>query len=182
MTSISRCVTKWVSFFAFILLLPILTTSCAGAPQYDATTDSDISNLQNETDTQMVKMISLYQQGDAASLESASYPNNVAFYNKFNVDITSLELRMEAVPDASNANLPQIFANTRTQMQSISTADKKGDFNSDIAWTASRNHLNVDFAILLTYELSLKGVSSPSSSSTHSVATKTAEAKASAPP
>jgi hypothetical protein len=37
--------------------------------------------------------------------------------------------------------------------------------------------LNAQFAVLLTYELSLKGVSSPSKSSTTSTATATAAAK-----
>ena len=33
--------------------------SCASAPQYDATTDSDISSLQKEIDTQLVRVIEI---------------------------------------------------------------------------------------------------------------------------
>src|ERR1700691_801510 len=50
--------------------------SCASAPQYDATTDSDISSLQKEIDTQLVQWMVDDDLGDADSLKKASYASS----------------------------------------------------------------------------------------------------------
>lgn len=163
-------------------LISIFVISCASVPQYDAETDNQITTLQKEIDSQIVKFIGFSRQTDAASKTKGSYSQNIDFYNKIDTDITSLELRMEAVPDPSTKNLPQIFNNLRKQIDNIQDAHKTKGNLPEVVWTALRNQLNAQFAALLTYELSLKGVGSPSSSTMQSTSTATASSKASPKP
>jgi hypothetical protein len=152
--------------------------SCATAPQYDATTDSDISSLQKEIDTQLVQWIVDDRLGDADSLKNASYASSTQFYAKVDTDLTALELRMEAIPDASTVKLPDFFTNLRNQLLiNLKNAHQKDGHLVEPVLEVTRNQLNAQFAVLLTYELSLKGVSSPSKSSTTSTATTTAAKK-----
>ena len=151
--------------------------SCASAPQYDATTDSDISNLQKEIDTQLVQWMVDDRVGDADALKKASYASSTQIYAKVDTDLTALELRMEAIPDASTVKLPDFFTNLRTQLTNLQNAHQKDGHLPEVVLVAIRNQLNAQFAVLLTYELSLKGVTSPSKSSTTSTATTTAAAK-----
>jgi hypothetical protein len=166
------------------LLFPVVLASCVTPPQYDDQADTQITNLQKEVDSQVVKFISDARQGDAVSLKDSSYLQNIKWYNQVDVDLTSLELRMESSSDPSTANLPQFFDNLRTEFSKIQKDHQgKGNLNV-VVWTVSRGQLNAQFAILLTYELSLKNVksSSASSPSTQSTATANASAKAAAPP
>jgi hypothetical protein len=152
--------------------------SCATAPQYDATTDSDISTLQKEIDTQLVQWLVDVRLGDADSLQKASYASSTQFYAKVDTDLTALELRMEAIPDASTVKLPDFFTNLRSQLLiNLKNAHQKDGHLVEPVLVVTRNQLNAQFAVLLTYELSLKGVSSPSKSSTTSTATTTAAKK-----
>jgi hypothetical protein len=163
-------------YFAFALTFAMLA-SCVTAPQYDATTDSDISSLQKEVDTQLVQWIVADRLGDADSLQKAGYAASVPFYARTDTDLTALELRMEAVPDKSTEKLPEFFGSLRTQLANLQNAHKKDGHLVEVVLVVIRNQLNAQFAVLLTYELSLKGVSSPSKSSTTSTATATAAAK-----
>ncbi len=164
-------------FKHYLALAFTALASCATAPQYDATTDSDISNLQKEIDTQLVQWIVDDRLGDADSLKKATYASSTQFYAKVDTDLTALELRMEAIPDASTAKLPDFFTNLRTQLTNLQNAHKKDGHLVEPVLVPIRNQLNAQFAVLLTYELSLKGVSSPSKSSTTSTATTTAAKK-----
>ena len=173
----SSCSRKQRRHALWLPLLVALAAACASVPpQYDQTTDAAISALQKEIDTQLVQWISLKRAGDPASLAKATYQANIDFYNKVEVDLTSLELRMEAVPDKSTQKLPEFFSNIRTELSNLQTQHKEGPL-SEIVLTATRNQMNAQFAVLMTYELSLKGVSSSSKSSTDSTATSTAAAK-----
>jgi hypothetical protein len=154
-----------------------LLASCATAPQYDATTDSDLSSLQKEIDTQLVQWLVDARLGDPDSLKKANYASSVQFYAKVETDLTALELRMEAVPDSSTVKLPEFFKNLHTQLDTLQTAHQKDGHLVEPVLVVTRNQLNAQFAVLLTYELSLKGVSSPSKSSTTSTATTTAAKK-----
>jgi hypothetical protein len=152
--------------------------SCASAPQYDATTDSDISSLQKEVDTQLVQWMVDDQLGDPDSLKKASYASSTQFYAKVDTDLTALELRMEAIPDSSTVKLPEFFTNLRTQLLiTLKNGHQKDGHLPEVVLVATRNQLNAQFAVLLTYELSLKGVTSPSKPSTTSTATTTAAGK-----
>lgn len=166
------------------LLFAIVLASCATPPQYDDQADTQITNLQKEIDSQIVKFISDAHQGDTAALKDSSYLQNIKWYNQVDTDLTSLELRMESSSDPSTANFPQFFDNMRTELSNIQK-DHQGKGNLGVAvWTVSRNQLNAQFAVLLTYEISLKNMKSTSSSSpsTTSTATKNANGKAAALP
>jgi hypothetical protein len=171
-----------LSVLCCVFLISILVISCASVPQYDAETDKQITTLQKDIDSQLVKFITYSRQTDAASKTKGSYSQNIDFYDKIDTDITSLELRMEAVPDPSTKNLPQIFKNLREQFKNIQDAHKQQGNLSEVAWTALRNQLNAQFAILLTYELSLKGVGSPPSATMQSTSTETTSSKATTKP
>ena len=160
--------------------------ACVSAPQYDATTDANLSALQREIDAQLVKWIADVRSSKSADKENATYAKNVDFYNKVDTDMLSLELRMEAVPDASNKNLPQYFSNLRQIVENIKSTQQEDDakkppeyFDPDVL-QHTRWQIAAQFAPLITYELTLKGVASPKESATSSAATKTASAKKSA--
>ena len=159
----------------------VLFSSCATPPQYDSTTDAAISNAQKEIDSQLVKWISADWAGDAASLDKASFDANRDFYSKVDVDLTALSFSMEAVADKSTAKLPQFFENLRTQIDNLRNDHLKNIHLKAETLQIVRNQLNAQFAVLLTYELSLKGVNSPSSATTQSTATATAAVKTPAP-
>jgi hypothetical protein len=158
------------------------TAACVSAPQYDDTANTELTNLQKEVDSQIVQFISDARQNTADSLKDSSYTQNIKWYNSVDTDTTSLELRMEAVIDPSTANLPTIFDNLRTQMSNIQAVHQAHTNLPVIFWTPIRNQLNVQFAALMTYELSLKGTSSSSSPTTKSTATTTAQSKANSTP
>jgi hypothetical protein len=162
---------------ALALAFAILASCATPPPQYDATTDSDISTLQKEIDSQLVQWIVDDRLGDADSLKKASYASSTQFYAKVDTDLTALELRMEAIPDSSTIKLPDFFTSLRTQLTHLQTAHQKDGHLVEPVLVVTRNQLNAQFAVLLTYELSLKGVSSPSKSSTTSTATTTAAKK-----
>ena len=161
-----------------------LLAGCVTVPQYDAATDTSLSSLQSEIDAKLVEMVSDVRSTDPSVKGKATYQQNVSFYNKVDTDIESLELRMEAVPDASNKNLPEIFNTIRGILDNFENTQKQLDAKTSPEFfgpgdiLATRNQLNADFAPLITYELMLKGVSSPKPSSTSSTATSTASAKA----
>lgn len=162
-----------------IAICVCVSASCTTTPQYDQTTDSAISSLQKEVDLQLVQWMTYKKVGDADSLQKASYKSNIDFYSRVDSELTSLELRIEAVPDRSTEKLPTFFDNLRQQLSNLEKTHQQDGTLSVIVLTPIRNQLNAQFAVLLTYELSLKGVSSGSTSSTDSTATKTAAAKAS---
>ena len=65
---------------------------------------------------------------------------------------------MEATPDASTANLPIYFSNLRTEISNLRATHKEYGSLSSYALMATQSQLNSQFAVLLTYELSLKTV------------------------
>jgi hypothetical protein len=163
--------------FGLSLLLCLSAGACA-PPLYDATTDTMLTNLQKEFDSRIVQLIADAETpNDPAATKDGSYAQTAAWYGKLDTDMESVELRMEAVMDPSTANLPQIFALIRKTLTELQ-ADHKAKQNLNVfVWTSIRSYVNVQFATLITYELSLKNGGSPS---TQSTATATV-AKATAP-
>jgi hypothetical protein len=165
----------------------ILLASCVSVPQYDATTDTQLSALQSEIDSKLVEWATDVSSPDPGTKAKAGYSKNVDFYNKVDTDMESLELRMEAVPDASNHNLPTYFTNLRQMLTNLKGAQQQLEQQNPPAYlsagglTATRWQFAAQFAPLITYELTLKGVASSKSATTKSAATATANEKASAP-
>ena len=161
-----------------------LLSSCVTVPQYDATTDASLSSVQSEIDAKMVELSYDVRSKNPADNAKATYAQNAAFYSKVDTDLESLELRMEAVPDASNKNLPAIFGGIREMLTNFENTQQQLDAEQPPRLMAAgtiqttRNQFNAAIAPLITYELMLKGVSSPKTADTSSTATKTASAKA----
>jgi len=122
-----------------------IVSSCITVPQYDQPPDTNISALQKEIDTQLVQWLSLRRPGDPASLSKASYQASNHFYNKVEVDLTFLELRIEAVQDRSDEKHPAFFSNMRAELASIQ-AQQRNEPPSAIVLVSSRNQLNAQFA------------------------------------
>ncbi|QYE35411.1 MULTISPECIES: hypothetical protein [Sphingosinicellaceae] len=164
---------RLIAVLCLALPLAVLPAACVTVPQYDATTDSAISAVQREIDGRLVTLISAAESTDPAVRQSASFARNAAFYDQVDSDLVALAMRMEAVQDRSTANLPQFFANLAQQMSNLKAAHKTDDIIPGPVVAITRKQLNANFAVLLTYELSLKGVASAGKASTTSTATAT---------
>jgi len=170
-------------YVAAIATIGSLVAGCASLPQYDSTTDTNLTSLQKEIDWQIVEWTSDANSTDATTKAKLLNSNNIDFYNKVDTDIESVELRMEAVPDASNQNLPQYFTNLRQMLTNLKAGEQGMEAltpSSNLSSTslaATRWQFAAQFAPLITYELQLKGVSSPKKAKTSSASTDTAKAK-----
>jgi hypothetical protein len=147
--------------FFIVLHIAFLLCSCA-APQYDSKADAAISDLQSKLHGQI--------DGWISKSKPASYTKNVAFYDGVDTDLKSLELRMEATPDPSTANLPIIFSNLSNQITTLRKTHEETGTPTEFFLLATQQQLDAQFAALLTYELSLK-TSGPMGATTQSTAT-----------
>lgn len=120
---------------------------CA-APQYDGKADTAIGDLQSKIHGQIAGWIS--------NAKPATYVKNKEFYDQIDTDLKSLEIRMEATPDRSTANLPVYFANLNSEILILKDLHKKHDALSEPFLRATQQDIDSQFAALLTYELSLK--------------------------
>lgn len=137
------------------ILLPLcsvilLIVAACTAPQYDSKADTSISDLQSKLHRTI--------DGWISGSTDPTFNKNIAFYDDVDSSLKGLELRMEATPDASTANLPVYFSNLRTQLSNLRATHKEYGTLSEFALRATQNQLDSQFAVLLTYELSLKTV------------------------
>jgi hypothetical protein len=165
--------TKTLSWLFAITLLGL--GGCA-APQYDAQTDKLISTLQSDVDTQLVSLISLdhkiaglkgssdstSQKALAEATTKAGYDANSGFYDKIDVELTSLALRVDAAPNDSTARIDVAIKALRDNLLG---RDIKGSLQNvhlasgvldESYLTSEQGILNTQFQALLTYELVLK--------------------------
>jgi hypothetical protein len=143
------------------ILAAALIAGCVSAPQYDATTDARLSALQQNVDEEFVTLISLARSKTTEAKNLSAFDKAVPFYNKVDTDLTSLELRMEAVTDPSTAKLPIFFSTLHREFDEIRDKHEKEGVLDEGFLKYTRAQMNAQFAVLLTYELSLKGVPSP---------------------
>jgi hypothetical protein len=164
---------------AFIAMLG--AAGCA-APQYDDQTDKMISTLQSDVDTQLVTLITLDHKiaalaakSDAASQKAladattkAGYDASSSFYDKTDVELTSLRLRVDAAPNNSTANIDTALTDLSENLLGEDTAgslqnhhkNSPGGVMDLFYLTTIEKQLNAQFQALLSYELVLKGNSS----------------------
>ncbi|MBV9749119.1 MAG: hypothetical protein JO157_09910 [Acetobacteraceae bacterium] len=171
--------------------MAVLLAGCV-AP-YDEQTDEAISALQQETDAEIVRLITLDHKigalsaqdvsnqatltavcttvppGNAALADAcgkASYDQNTDFYDKFDTDLTSLKLRLDAAPDASTPSLDNLLTQLRNIVLSpqggLKSLHAKRVVLNESALTSTRAPLNALFQTLLRYELNLKNGKSTS--------------------
>ena len=149
-------------------LIAFFICSCASAPQYDSKADAAISDLQSKLHGQI--------NGWISGSTPIDYTKNIKFYDELDTSLKGLELRMEATPDPSTANLPIIFVNLSTQIANLRSIHKQGS-PTGYYLKAKQQQLDAQFAALLTYELSLKTVGS--AGATQSTATSQNASKSS---
>jgi len=147
-----------VSFIAFLIC------SCTTAPQYDAKADTDIGNLQSKLHLRINNWIS--------GSKPVTWSNdNISFYDDIDNMLKSLEIRMEATPDPSTANLPIVFSNLSAEITSLKTLHMQQGKLSEAYLRAKQQQLDAQFAALFTYELSLKTAATGGGGATQSTAT-----------
>ena len=91
------------AFLCQLLLCFVALSGCTAInlmPNYDERTDKLVTALQHKFETFFVRL------EDTIGTDAASYEHNKAFYQEIRVDISALELRVNAIPN-----------NTKTQEQ-----------------------------------------------------------------
>jgi hypothetical protein len=155
------------------LIVGLAVAACS-APPYDEQIDRLISALQSDVDGQIVTLISLDHKiaefstatidasrralGDARG--KASYDANAAFYDKIDSQITSLRLRIDALPNEATPNLDrsldELRANLLSDQGSLRSVHQQQGILGEAYLLNERKLLNAQFQALLTYELVLK--------------------------
>jgi hypothetical protein len=159
----------------------LLAAACA-APQYDDQTDKLISELQTDVDTEIVSLItldhkisSLSGKSDAASQRAladakakAGYDANTGFYDKVDVDLTSLQTRVDAEPSAATPHLDTAIKDLRDNLLaadgSMQATHQKVGILSEAYLRNVKMLVDAQIGALLTRELGLKSGSSSTSS------------------
>lgn len=174
MTVHSHLITSGARFAAFAAMA--LSVGCATI-QYDAQADSQISKLQTDVDTQLVTLISLEDQWadlngktEAEDIKAASevkahlsYYGNIDAYNKIDVDLTTLKLRVDANPDRNTPLIDADLDRMRAGLLGSGPADRTslrglhhgGQLSRDLLVDAEKQ-FNIQFQSLLAYETALK--------------------------
>ena len=166
-----------------ITISVLLLVAACTAPQYDDQTDKLISQLQTDVDTGIVSLItldrkirSLSGKTDAASQKAladartkAGYDANTSFYEKVDVDLTSLQTRVDAEPSAATPHLDAAIKDLRDNLLaeegSIQATHQKVGVLSEAYLRNAKTIVDAQIGILLTRELGLKTGSSGASSS-----------------
>jgi hypothetical protein len=174
---------------AAAIVLMTVAAGCVTAPQYDDQTDKQISQLQTDIDTQIVTLITLdhkiqaltgktdatSQKALADATSRASYDANTAFYDKVDVDLTTLQTRVDSEPSAAtphlDSSLKNLHDNLLTADGSMQLTHQKVTVLSATYLQSAQVIVDAQIGALLTRELGLKnaGASKP--------ATNTAAAK-----
>lgn len=161
-------------FFTMRALVPLLALVLAGcvAPPYDSRTDDLVSSLQTEVDAKIVSLITLDRQiaelqtrSDPDSIKAlaeakkkASYDANVEFYDKVDVDLMSLSLRLDAsVTDESRQKLDVTISSIHDNLLeadgSMQLAHRKQVILPERDLKPRRLQFKALFGAVLTYEL-----------------------------
>jgi hypothetical protein len=155
------------------LVIGLAVAACT-APPYDEQTDRLISAVQSDVDGQIVMLISLDHRiaelaaasNDASrkaladARTKAGYEANAAFYDKLDSELTSLRLRIDALPNEATANIDrsidELRANLLSGEGSLRSVHQQQGILSEPYLLNERKLLNGQFQALLTYELVLK--------------------------
>jgi len=176
--------TRVYSIARVACLMAMLTAAgvagCA-APAYDETTDKSISTLQNDIDSELISLASLGERierlrnrDDAASkkaladaLSKASFDANSASYDKIDLDLTTVRLRIDAEPNASTENLDAALGSLRDNLfgeKSLRDTHSQEDVLHSAYVETEKQTLDQQLQALLAYEIVLKKGASSSKS------------------
>jgi hypothetical protein len=161
-----------------VLAVGIVLGACS-APPYDEQTDRLISALQYDVDSHIVTLLSLdrkiaelsranddlARKALADARARAGYEANAPFYDKIDSQLTSLRLRVDALPNEATPNIDrsidELRANLLTGEGSLRSVHQQRGVLSEAYLRNERNILNAQFQALLTYELVLKSGATP---------------------
>ena len=158
----------------------VLVGLAACAPAYDLQADQGITAVQHSVDGKIVSLISLdqkihnfhgggtpaEQKALAKARDDASYDANVAFYDATDTDLTSAQMRVDALPNRATPKIDQTFDALRDVL--LSAPQGGADPTSMRAVHAAQDHLsaaylrslrtqsNALFSTLIQYEATLK--------------------------
>ena len=159
--------------YRLVLAAGLVVVACS-APPYDEQTDRLISALQSDVDSQIVMLLSLdrriaelsganndlARKSLAEARARAGYDANAAFYDKLDSQLTSLRLRVDALPTEATPNLDraidELRANLLTGEGSLRSVHQKQGILREAYLRNERRLLNAQFQALLSYELVLK--------------------------
>jgi hypothetical protein len=148
--------------------------AACSAPQYDDQTDKLISQLQTDVDTQIVALITLdhkiallTRQTDAAARTSltdattkAGYDASTGFYDKIDVDLTTLQTRVDAEPTpatpAMDRSIKDLHDNLLDAPGSLQVTHQAVEVLSEGYLRSVRTLIDTQIGALLTRELGLK--------------------------
>ena len=158
-------------FPAFLLIAAL--AACV-APQYDDQTDKLISQLQTDVDTELVTLISLdhkiaalsqhsdpaSQKALAAARSKAGYDANTGFYDKIDVDLTSLQTRVDSEPSPATPDLDRSILLLRQNLLSgpgsLQQTHEAQNILSEPYLRSVEQIVNAQMGALLTREIGLK--------------------------
>ena len=156
-----------------VLTVGLVLVACS-APPYDEQTDRLISALQYDVDSQIVMLLSLdrkiaelatanndiARKALAEARARAGYDANAAFYDKLDSQLTSLRLRVDALPTEATPNIDraidELRANLLSGEGSLRSVHQKQGILGEAYLRNERRLLNAQFQALLSYELVLK--------------------------
>jgi hypothetical protein len=176
------------------VLLMVAVTGCVSLPQYDDQTDKLISHLQTDVDKQIIALItldhkidSLSSKTDAASQKAladlkikAGYDANTSFYENVDVDLISLQTRVDAEKSPATSYLDISIKDLRETLLgdegSMQATHKEVDILSVTFLRNTQKLVDAQIGALLTRELGLKygAATSGSSGAAASSSTKAA--------
>ena len=167
---------------AITIALALLAAGCMPPPQYDDQTDKLISQIQTDVDTQFVSLITLDHKisrlsgkPDPASVKAladaktkAGFNANSGFYDKVDVDLSSLQTRVDAAPNLATPFLDKALKNLRDNLLdvdgSVEVTHQKVEILSEAYLRTAQQLVDAQIGALLTRELGLKSGSSTTSS------------------
>lgn len=168
------------------LALVVIVSGCVTPPQYDDQTDKLITQLQTDVDTGIVALITVDHKIDALAKKTdpvsqkalsdaktkAAYDANTSFYDKVDVDLTSLQTRVDAEPTRATPFLDKGLKDLRDNLLaadgSLQATHEKADILSVAYLQGAQQTIDAQIEALLTRELGLKGNGSTGSSDSSS--------------
>jgi len=171
---------------SFASLLAAFVVACT-PPPYDDQTDKAISTLQSDVDTEIVSLLSFAHTASAGGSGASDaktkggYQANKTFYQKVDVELMSIKLRVDAAPSVSTSQMDKALEALRQNILSgpgsLQSVHQQEDLPGEAYFTTERTILAQQFQALLTYELLLKNGSASTNNTTTGTTPTPASAK-----
>ncbi len=153
---ITNAPTAVCALLFFFCSLLVACTSVQLIPPYDSNIDKNVTALQSDTETFLVKVVRLEK------LEPGTYKDYADFYDKEKVAVSGLQVRVEAV---SQNTLTSGQVNTLSETYAaLEKRHKEKGLNVEDAYEYEKA-FNRIFEAILTLEVAKKGVPATTGSS-----------------